>query len=190
MGFPSGFLRRQAGHRAGVAQVPLLSPGTRRGPPGGSGRGMSVRSRGGSAPGQRRLRPRCHLQGTVPRDSATGQCHRAVSLPHRSGVTASPERCHRLTGAVSVSPPPGAAAPPVPQVARGGPRCAGRAGAGAPPGDSRALHPSAPSGPGSLSSSPCSAATSASPSSPPGSRSHQQLSGYGQPDPAQTGFKL
>lgn len=62
---------------------------------------MSVRSRGGRAPGQRRLRPRCHLQGTVPRDSATGQCHcltGAVSLPHRSGVTVSPEqcRCHRL----------------------------------------------------------------------------------------------
>lgn len=88
--FPSGFLRRQAGHGAGVPQVPLL------GVPGRERAGMRVRSRGGLGPGQwRRLRPRCHLQGTVPRDS----------------VAASPERCHCLPGAVSVSLPPRSSRP-------------------------------------------------------------------------------
>lgn len=133
--FSTGFLRRRAWPRPGVRQVPLQPAGTR------------WRDRAGDArlepralhPGQRRLRPRCHLAGRE-RLHRSGFTEAAPpKQPEPSGLTgaATPERPRRRPRRS-----PGAG-----RGVRGGP---GRA---APPGDSRALHPSAPCSAGSLSSS-------------------------------------
>lgn len=111
-GFPSQAGRAQAG---GVGRSLGRDTAERQG--GGRASGAA-----GASPGQRRLRPGCHLAGVGRPTGATSPKLLSAKQPHRSGLsqTAPPQRPHRLS--------PAAAAPS--QVTRGGPRCAGRAGAG------------------------------------------------------------
>lgn len=179
-GFPSQAGRAQAG---GVGRSLGRDTAERQG--GGRASGAA-----GASPGQRRLRPGCHLAGVGrPTGAASGEQPQpnnptaaapqqrsqpnsptgAVSAkqPHRSALTAAPR-----------PPPPPLRSPGAGRGVRGGP---GRA---AQPRDSRALYLSPPWRAGSLSSSsapavcPRSASTGASPSSPPDLRSHLHPSGY------------